>query len=159
MQAKGSAANSFLMGLSLFCLVSWVSCRGDGVGLTESGDMPTSSLSFAGQIQPIFDTNCIQCHIPGGIGFDGTGGAQNNGLDLTRGNSHGKLVNKLTFEAPDVAPRWRVLPNEPDSSYIIQKVTSDSPKSGNRMPLGGPPLSQGEIQLIRDWIEEGAPNN
>ncbi len=147
-------------GLCFICTVSWISCRGDGVGLTESGDLPSSGSGFAAQIQPIFDANCIRCHAPGGSGFLGTGGDQNNGLDLTRGNSHGKLVNQRTFEAPDVPPRWRVLPGEPDSSYIIQKIISDSPKFGNRMPLDGPPfLSQSEIQLIRDWIEAGAPNN
>ncbi|MFQ5750993.1 MAG: hypothetical protein ACE5HI_03270 [bacterium] len=147
------------IGLSLICLGAGLACRGDGVGLAGSGDLLGAS-GFAAQIQPIFDTNCIRCHAPGGIGFIQTGGSQNNGLDLTSGNSHGKLVNQRTFEAPNVAPKWRVLPGEPDSSYIIQKITSTSPKAGNRMPLDGPPfLSQNEIQLIRDWIADGAPNN
>ncbi len=137
-----------------------LSCRGDGVGLTESGDPAGGPSGFAAQIQPIFDTNCIRCHARGGIGFNATGGEQNNGLDLTEGNSHGNLVDQVTFEAPDVAPRWRVLSGEADSSYIVQKISSASPKVGSRMPLDGPPfLSQSEIQLIIDWIEQGAPDN
>lgn len=161
MKSKGIMDNLLFIVYSLFWTVLCVSCRGDGAGLTESGDLLTpGSLSFAGQIQPIFDTNCIRCHAPGGVGFIETGGAQNNGLDLTRGSSYGKLVNQPTFQAPEISPRWRVLPNEPDSSYVIQKSTSDSPKSGNRMPKDGPPfLSQSEIQLLRTWIEQGAQNN
>lgn len=160
MKARGIKSALFFLCVSFIYIISGFSCRGDGAGLTESGDLPFSGSSFAAQIQPIFDTNCIRCHAPGGIGFNGTGGDQNNGLDLTLGNSHGKLVNQLTFEAPDITPRRRVIPGEPDSSYIIQKIISDSPKFGNRMPLDGPPfLSQGEIELIRNWIEEGAPNN
>jgi len=149
------------VGLVVGVVTTWFSCQGDGAGLTDSGDPVTAnSTGFAAQIQPIFDTNCIRCHAPGGIGFNGTGGAQNNGLDLTRGNSHGKLVNQPTFEAPNVVPNVRVLPGQPDSSYIVQKISSASPKFGNRMPLDGPPfLSQNEIQLIRDWIADGAPDN
>ena len=158
MKAKGLKNILFFIGLSSFCIVLWISCRGDGVGLTESGDLP--STGFAAQIQPIFDANCTRCHFPGGPGFLPTGGDQNNGLDLTRGNSHGRLVNQPTFFVPDVPPRWRVLPGEPDSSYIIQKIVSDSPKFGGRMPEDGPPfLSQNQVQLIIDWIEEGAQNN
>ncbi|MFQ5605138.1 MAG: hypothetical protein ACE5HS_17880 [bacterium] len=161
MKAKLLGDISYLAGLILICMFIWVSCRGDGVGLTESGDLPTEGpLSFASQIQPIFDANCTRCHTSGGVGFNATGGSQNNGLDLTSGNSHGRLVNQRTFELSNVQPRWRILPNEPDSSYVVQKITSSSPKFGNRMPLDGPPyLSQSQIQLIRDWIEQGAPNN
>ncbi|MFQ5638332.1 MAG: hypothetical protein ACE5IR_10110 [bacterium] len=161
MKAKLPRVISYHAGLISICMFVWVSCRGDGAGLTESGDLPTvGPLSFAGQIQPIFDANCIRCHKAGGIGFNATGGAQNNGLDLTTGNSHGRLVNQPTFEAPSVEPKLRVNPGAPDGSYLVQKITSSSPKFGNRMPLDGPPfLSQGDIQLIRDWIEQGAPNN
>jgi len=159
MRMPGSKYILFFAKLGFIGIVS-MSCRGDGAGLSQSGDLLTSATGFAAQIEPLFDTNCIRCHAPGGIGFNGTGGNQNNGLDLTSGNSHAGLVNQPTFEAPDVPPRWRVLPGEPDSSYIIQKISSASPKAGNRMPLDGPPfLSENEIQLIIDWIEEGAPNN
>ncbi|MFQ5866326.1 MAG: c-type cytochrome [bacterium] len=145
--------------LSLICLVLWTSCRGDGIGLNESGD-PVGNSGFAARIQPIFDTNCIRCHAPGGVGFTRTGGSQNNGLDLTRGNSHSRLVNQPTFEAPDVEPKLRVRPGDPEGSYIIQKISSATPKFGKRMPFDGPPfLSQNEIQLIRNWVTQGAPND
>ncbi|MFQ5629850.1 MAG: c-type cytochrome [bacterium] len=141
------------------CIFLMASCRGSGVGLTESG-IQEGVTGFDAQIQPIFDTNCIRCHAPGGLGFNQTGGSQNNGLDLTKGKSYGSLVNQPTFQLPNTAPNHRVTPRDPDASYIIQKISSASPKFGRRMPFDGPPyLSQSDIQLIRNWIAAGAPNN
>lgn len=159
MKIKKIATQTSIFGFFLFLILT--GCSGDGEGLDENGNpMSDQPVGFAAQIQPIFNTNCIRCHQSGGIGFNATGGSQNNGLDLTQNHSHAKLVNQHTFEAPDTSPRWRVLPGEPDSSYIVQKISSSSPKFGNRMPLDGPPyLSQDEINLIRQWIENGALNN
>lgn len=135
-------------------------CTGDGVGLGESGDRETTSsglVSYSFQIQPIFDTHCTRCHVSGGIGYIATGGDPANGLDLTSGASHAGLVGVRTSQDPQVAPRWRVVAGEPDSSYLVQKVVSSAPKSGTRMPQDGPPfLSDGEVELIERWIEEGA---
>jgi hypothetical protein len=39
------------------------------------------------------------------------------------------------------------------------KVTGDPSIVGSQMPLGGPPLSAALINLLRDWIERGAPND
>ncbi|MFQ5603970.1 MAG: c-type cytochrome [bacterium] len=159
MQVLKNIQSLFLSILILVSLMAWFSCRGDGVRLNASGD-PEGASGFAAQIQPIFDTNCIRCHASGGIGFIQTGGSQNNGLNLTSGNSHASLVNQPTFQAPTVDPKMRVAPGDPDGSYLIQKISSASPKAGRRMPFDGPPfLSQSEIQLIRDWIAQGAPNN
>lgn len=145
-----------LLGLAAFCLVAGPSCHGDGVGLTNTGDLPSTGLA---EIQPIFDAHCKRCHRPGGIGYLQTGGDEDNGLDLTSGASFASLVNQPTFEEPETSPRWRVLPGDPNGSYLVQKIESDSPKFGSRMPLDGPPfLSQGDIRLIRSWIEAGAPD-
>jgi len=148
-----------LVGLLLVALLAaaGISCGGSGEGLTSSGDAGTG---FSRQIQPLFDANCVRCHSPGGVGYLETGGGSDNGLLLTAGNSHARLVDQATFEEPAVSPRWRVLPGEPDSSYLLQKVTSGSPKNGRRMPLDGPPyLTASEIEVIRVWIEDGAKDD
>lgn len=143
----------------IFCMLIWISCRGDGVGLTKSGELE-GLTGFAAEIQTIFDTNCIRCHAPGGLGFIQTGGNQNNGLDLTRANSYKTLVNQPTYQLPDTPPEARVIPGDADGSYLIEKISSASPKFGKRMPYDGPPyLSQNEILLIRNWIERGAPDD
>jgi len=141
---------SLLFGLTAFGMLVWLSCQGDGAGLTEAGDLDTS-------VQSIFNSKCVHCHSPGGDGYNDTGGEE-NGLDLSSGGSLASLVNQPTFWRSDTAPRWRVLPGEPDSSYLIQKVETGELKSGLRMPADGPPyLSASEIQLLRSWIEDGAP--
>jgi hypothetical protein len=159
MKTKPSKNILHVIGISLVCIFSLISCSGDGIGLTESG-IPLGETGFAAQIQPILDTNCVRCHAPGGLGFTQTGGSGNNGLDLTRGNSHRSLVNQPTFQNPNILPKFRVLPGNSDSSYILQKIISTSPKFGKRMPFDGPPfLSETQVQLIRNWIENGAQND
>jgi hypothetical protein len=39
------------------------------------------------------------------------------------------------------------------------KITDDPRKDGDRMPLGGNPLPQSEIEAIRSWIAAGAEDN
>jgi hypothetical protein len=49
-----------------------------------------------------------------------------------------------------------VVPGNPCRSLIVEKVR-EYPSFGGRMPLNGPPfLTDEEIQLISDWIAEGA---
>jgi hypothetical protein len=49
----------------------------------------------------------------------------------------------------------RVDPGDPDNSYLVQKVEGTA-AVGGRMPLGGSRIPQEEIDLIRQWISEGA---
>ena len=155
MRNRNQNARLLFLGLTAIYIVAGISCSGDGDGLTKSGDLPASGLDL---IQPIFDAYCVRCHVTGGSGHSQTGGDDDDGLDLTSGASFAALVNRPTFQKPGEPPRWRVLPGEPDSSYLMDKIRADSPKSGNRMPQNGPPfLSQADIELIRRWIEEGAP--
>jgi len=53
----------------------------------------------------------------------------------------------------------RVSPNNPDASYLIRKLEGGPGISGSRMPPGGPFIPAANIQRIRDWITDGAPNN
>ena len=52
---------------------------------------------------------------------------------------------------------YRVVPGNADMSWLVERVTTDDPFLG-RMPLYAVPLSNEEIQNIRDWINNGAPN-
>lgn len=52
-----------------------------------------------------------------------------------------------------------VVPGDPSASFLIEKLTSEAPRAGQRMPLNRDPLSAEEIELIRTWIAEGAAHN
>jgi hypothetical protein len=49
----------------------------------------------------------------------------------------------------------RVEPGDPNNSYLIQKLEGTA-GTGRRMPLNGTPLAQADINVIRQWIAEGA---
>ncbi len=110
------------------------------VGVTGSAN---ALVSYATDIQPIFNTYCISCHPP------------NNQLNLTTGVSYSNLVNHVSF---GYAPAIRIVPNDPANSVLYQKITGN-PLFGQRMPQGPFPLPQPLIDKIRNWILQGASNN
>jgi hypothetical protein len=65
-------------------------------------------------------------------------------------------VNVASHEKPSAI---RVVPGDPDNSYIIQKLEGTAGIEGVRMPAGGPYLTADQISLIRQWIAAGALNN
>jgi len=53
----------------------------------------------------------------------------------------------------------RVDPGNPANSFLLTKLTMATafdPRYGIRMPSGGNPLTAKQIQLISDWITQGA---
>jgi hypothetical protein len=53
--------------------------------------------------------------------------------------------------------RIRVVAGNPDASYLMDKLGDGlQAPCGEFMPLGMPSLSSGELQLIRNWIADGA---
>ena len=123
---------------------------GSGVGLDESGrplrrgPPPGDEPTLANIQDRIFTPLCTQCHV-------GAGAPQ--GLRLDELNAFGDLVNVPSREVPALL---RVEPFDPDRSYLVQKIEGTA-AVGAQMPPGGPPLPVEDIQLIRDWIADGAP--
>jgi hypothetical protein len=142
----------------LYCTLVLVSTLGIS-GCDESlsnltGPTPDLEPTFSSIQQNIFSSGdssgrpaCTNCH----------NAALNRGLlDLSPAVSYNNLVNAVSRIRPGAI---RVIPNNPDNSYLIQKLEGNVPISGLRMPLGGPYLTEGQILVIRRWIETGAPNN
>jgi len=103
--------------------------------------------SFAGDIQPIFNNNCVNvsCH----------GQSAQAGMSLIDGSSYQYIVNVPSSEVPS---NRRVLPSDPTDSYLVIKIEGRQPV-GARMPAAKDRLSDTHIQNIRNWIEKGAKNN
>ncbi|HLG21062.1 MAG TPA: c-type cytochrome domain-containing protein [Bdellovibrionota bacterium] len=85
--------------------------------------------------------------------------AQGN-LRLTSGNSFSQLVNVSAFNsAAAAAGKLRVVPGDPDNSFLIQKLEGPSADEGTRMPQTSGFLPQATIDVIRHWITNGAQDN
>ena len=81
-------------------------------------------------------------------------------LDLSDGKSYAQLVNTA---ATTVSGETRVVPNSPQSSFLIVKLVllwqNGAPTTyGGPMPPDGK-LSAEQLQAIQDWIADGAQNN
>jgi len=75
-------------------------------------------------------------------------------LNLTSGASYAMLVGIASSQQPTIQ---RVAPSSPDDSYLIQKLEGTA-ASGQRMPPGNV-LSQTVIDVVRQWITDGATND
>ena len=138
-----------LIAVSAISLLAPTGCPGPTPPADGDGDgTATETVSFSGQIQPIFDDNCTVCHAVGGI-------AEFTGQLLVAEESFDSIVNQPSIQSDFIL----VVPGDSSASLLFLKVRSDSPPVGSRMPRGGGPLSDDEIALIRDWIDQGAENN
>lgn len=93
-------------------------------------------VDFVRDIQPIFRDACYTCHGPdkqrGGLRLDVR-------QDALRGGKHGPVI----------------LPRNAKNSPLYKRLVAHDPDE--RMPQKGEPLSLEKINLIRAWIEAGAP--
>jgi hypothetical protein len=137
--------NAFATVLSLLSLLV-VSCTGgDGSGL-PAGTAPGAFGPVFSEIQAkVLAPNCATtgCHF---------GASAPHGLRLDNANSYGLLVGVASSESPSTL---RVAPGDPDNSYLIKKLEGTA-SVGARMPLGAPALEQATVDVIRQWISDGA---
>ncbi len=109
--------------------------------MNGEGDMLVAT--FESIQSNVFSVQCEMCH---------TGASAPEGLRLDPANSFSLLVGVPSSQQPQLQ---RVEPGNPDDSYLIRKLEGTA-ASGERMPLDLPPLPQPDIDVIRQWIAEGA---
>lgn len=126
------------------------------VGCSDDGDSPTSpsnnnnnnttdTVSFSSDISPILSSRgCL------GSGCHGTPGGSGG---LTMGSGSYAAVINASGDNGDI-----IVPGNANTSNLYLKVTA-SPPFGSRMPLSGTPLTDDQINSIRDWINQGALDN
>ena len=81
--------------------------------------------------------------------------APQESLVLTSDVAYAQIVGVASIETPSLK---RVAPGDPANSYLYRKITGAG-ITGDRMPQGGPFLTDAQISLVRDWIRRGAPND
>jgi len=74
------------------------------------------------------------------------------GLRLDAANSYAMLVGIASVERPSIL---RVAVGDPNNSYLIQKLEGTA-GVGERMPAGLPAVPQADIDIVRQWITDGA---
>ena len=126
---------------------------GSGEGLDEngrpigSGGGPAPSGPTLASIQAnVLSVNCAISGCHGGTTVQ-------QGLRLDPGFSAANLIN---VPSPRNASLIRVIPGNPNASFLIQKLEGTQ-TLGDRMPQFGPYLPQSTIDVIRLWIQNGAP--
>ena len=99
----------------------------------------TEKIDFTTQIQPILSENCYACHGPdeskveGGLRLD----VQEKAL---KGGDSGKAI----------------VPGNANASSIMERIMHTDPKEVMPPPEKKKRLSPEKVQLIRDWINQGA---
>jgi hypothetical protein len=98
-----------------------------------------------GEFNPLPCTPCTSCHFTGST----------NPPDLSDPLA---LVGKSAAYRVDLQ---LIVPGDPESSFLLMKLkaTGFSPAIGAPMPYRFQPLTDAEVDLLRQWILEGARNN
>ena len=93
-----------------------------------------ATVSFTNDILPILQSRCVNCH---------GGNRTEKGLnittykDLMSGSENGPVVT----------------PGNAADSLLVQMIVDQ------KMPKRGPKLTPAQLQLITDWVNQGAQNN
>lgn len=91
-------------------------------------------VSFTNDILPILQSRCVNCH--GGERTE-EGLVMKSYDDIMAGSKNGAVV----------------VPGDANNSLMAEMVLN------NKMPKRGPKLTPPQVQLIVDWINQGALNN
>ncbi|MGV3560993.1 DUF1553 domain-containing protein [Larkinella arboricola] len=100
------------------------------VGLFED------KVDFNTQIKPLLNKHCIACH--GGV----------------KKAANFSLLFKHEALQPAKSGRHPIVPGDASASEMIRRLTLTDPEE--RMPLDAPPLKPEEIELLKNWIDQGA---
>lgn len=102
-----------------------------------------NSTAFQNDVKPILELYCLECHLPGGIGFEKTGLDMRTYESLLKGTKHGPII----------------VPGDPFISNIMVLIEGRSKHKIHMPYIDKRSLSRWEKHLIRAWILRGAKNN
>ena len=112
------------------------------VGLWSAGASAQDAVSFKDDVFPIIELRCLECHQPGGSGYEA------NGLDM---RTHASLMKGTKFG--DIVSPGRIA--ESNLLAVLERRTDPA----LFMPHGARPVSKCEKLLFRFWVAQGAPDN
>jgi len=97
-------------------------------------------ISFAADILPIFQKRCAECH----------GGEDESGGVVTEA-----YLDLLSYDGVMAGSEYGTVvePGDPKASALVDMIVS------GEMPEEGDLVPPEEIEIIRAWVESGAPDN
>lgn len=114
-----------------FKLACWVAAAiGWFVGMDSARVISQDEISFSQDVQPLLAKNCYQCH-----------GAAEQEADLR-------------LDQEESAKEFAIVPGKPEESELLARITTDD--ESMRMPPEGKPLAAEDVEIIRQWIQQGA---
>jgi len=96
---------------------------------------PSGGIEFALDVRPILERSCFECH---GAAREEAGLRLDIRERFLSGGASGRVV----------------VPGSAGASLLYQRIVSPDPEM--RMPWHQEPLSAGETEILRRWIDEGA---
>ncbi|MFN7291916.1 MAG: PSD1 and planctomycete cytochrome C domain-containing protein [Pirellula sp.] len=102
--------------------------------MVATGSSVSADVDFNRSIRPILAEHCFHCHGP-----DASQRAADLRLDVEQ-DAHRSAIDVAT----------------PDASELLQRVCSDDPEMVMPPPQSGKKLTKQEVDLLRQWISEGA---
>lgn len=100
------------------------------------GACEDKKIDFSTEVKPILNKRCISCH--GGV---------------KKSSGFGLLFRQDALEKTE-SGKPAIVPGDPQHSEMIRRLTLTDPEE--RMPYKEEPLSPKEIQILTQWIEQGA---
>ena len=119
-------------GLTNYLIGASVLILAIGLSACNSG----TKIDYSTQVKPILNKNCIHCH--GGV-------KQSGGFSL---------LNRDLAMAPTESEHPAIIPFDADNSELIKRLTHSNPEK--RMPFEKDALAEADIEILRQWIDEGA---
>jgi hypothetical protein len=148
------ATSVFVSDLTPDSTLYWVVRARDLAGNRDSNTVEqsgTTDVSLSEQVQDTLSSDCAVagCHVPGDPPL---------GMVLAPGFAYKYLVGVRSREYP---VELRVNPGDPTTSFFYRKISENPPPVGYQMPAPatGSVIRPEEIDRVRRWILQGAPNN
>ena len=157
------AIHRILLG-SMTCLLA-SGCSGNSNSLEPEPQEPEATSTWDIIQTVILDKNCVECHVAG-ASF-----ATQSDLVLTSNVAYSQLINRTPNNPTARADGLTLVGTEglasAGKSFLWEKINApnqahyfdDHPGYGALMPLGKPPLTNGELEFVLQWILAGAPSS
>jgi len=124
-----------LMGSVVFALLS--------VPVLASPIQAQGDISYRNDVFPILHDYCLNCHEPGGKGYEKSGLNMSTYQSLMKGTKFGSVIK----------------PGDSFTSIIIQVIEGRVHES-IKMPFGmNGGLAKDKIEILKKWVDQGAKDN